>query len=110
MAPKWGHFSFYEGQFKYISSKNRLKMQLKLKHNVSRVEYEFRVADKKESQLFYACDINLLAGMSDGEYTYELYENDGEFLATGLLQIGEYVQTPTNEYNRTKKDVIIYGK
>lgn len=85
-------------------------MILKLKHNISKAEYEFRVADKRESQLFYSCDINLLSGMTDGEYTYELYEADGEFLASGLLQLGEYVQTPKNEYNGGKKDVIIYGK
>lgn len=110
MAPKWGHFSLYKGQFKYILSKNRLKMQLKLKHNISNSEYNFWVTDGKSSQLFYSCDINLLSNMQDGEYTYELYENNGEFLATGLLQIGEYIQAPANEYNGTKKNLIVYGK
>lgn len=85
-------------------------MILKLRHNTSKTEYEFRVADKKESQLFYSCDIKLLDNMQDGEYSYELYEVDGEFLASGLLQIGDYVQTPKNEYNGAKKEMIIYGK
>lgn len=85
-------------------------MILKLKNNTSKIEYEFRVADKRESQLFYSCDINLLADMADGEYAYDLYEVNGEKLATGLLQIGDYVQTPKNEYNGGKKEYVIYGK
>ena len=84
-------------------------MILKLKNNISKKEYEFRVADKKESQLFYSCDISLLSDMVDGEYTYELYEIDGEFLASGLLQIGEYKATK-DEYNSGKKEIIVYGK
>ena len=83
-------------------------MILKLKNNISKKEYEFRVADKKESQLFYSCDINLFADMTDGEYSYELYEID-ELLATGLVQIGEY-KAVKNEYNEKKKNLIIYGK
>lgn len=84
-------------------------MILKLKNNISKKEYEFRVADKKESQLFYSCDISLLSDMVDGEYTYELYEIDGEFLASGLLQIGEYKATK-DKYNSGKKEIIVYGK
>lgn len=85
-------------------------MILKLKNNTTKVEYEFEVADKMNSQLFYSCDIRLFEGMLDGEYTYELYEFNGEFLATGLIQIGEYVRTPKNEYNGGKKEYKIYGK
>jgi hypothetical protein len=85
-------------------------MQLKLRHNTTNTEYLFNIIDKKESKMFYTCEIVLDEGMQDGEYAYELYEVDGEFLASGLLQIGEYVQNPKNEYNGEKKKVIVYGK
>lgn len=50
--------------------------------------------DKLASRLFYTFDLTLQEGMDDGEYTYDLFDENNLSTATGLLQIGNY--TPNN--------------
>lgn len=81
-------------------------MVLKFENNVSKKEYEFQVTDKNLSQIWYNFDISLPEGMDDGEYTYTLYEGV-TVLATGLVQIGDYVPNKVN-YNKDKHEFIQY--
>lgn len=66
-------------------------MTLKLTNNVGKKEYEFTVSDLEDSTLYYHFDNFVLEdGMDAGEYGYFLYDNDGELVAQGLCQIGDY--------------------
>lgn len=64
-------------------------MNLKLTNNLDKNSYNFTVTDKETSRMFFNFDIKLKNGMPDGEYTYELTD-EGEIVATGILQIGDY--------------------
>lgn len=81
-------------------------MVLKLTNNLSKSEMELiDLEDKKDSALLYAFDISLPVGMSDGEYTYQLYDGVKK-LSEGLLQVGDHVQEK-KEYNE-KKNIFVY--
>lgn len=83
-------------------------MTLKLKNNLDKNIYSFDVNDKSESCMYYVFDIELPSGISDGEYTYELYDLNDEVVATGLMQIGDYVAEHTT-YNNENQEYIVYG-
>ena len=71
-------------------------MRLKLVHNLTKSEYIFTgLTDVNSSKLFYGFDITLKDGMSEGEYSYELYDDNEIMVGTGLLQVGDY--TPEKE-------------
>lgn len=80
-------------------------MQLKLTNNVTKSVYTFdNLTDLLESRLFYTFDIQLTEKMDEGEYTYELYDENEALKATGILQIGDYrpenkTYTATTENN-----------
>lgn len=76
-------------------------MILKLTNNLSKVETILDIKDKGSTMNFYRFEINLIPNMDEGEYTYQLIE-DNEILSNGLLQIGDYV-APNTEYNNTVK-------
>lgn len=69
-------------------------MTLKLTNNVTKKEYEFNVEDKNDSRLYYSFEVELEDGMDDGEYDYQLYDDD-EIVAHGICQIGDYVPQHT---------------
>lgn len=80
-------------------------MTLKLTNSVSKKEYLFAVEDTNSSILYWNFNLKL-DEMDDGEYVYVL--EDGEkTLATGLLQIGDYVPEKTEYEN--KKTYTIYN-
>lgn len=87
-------------------------MILKLYNNLTKKEETFtEIEDKLTSQLFYHIDLTLVDGMIDGEYTYELYDED-ILVAQGLMQIGDYERDieENKEYNDNKKTYIVYGE
>lgn len=74
------------------------KMTLKLINNLDKNEYVFTVSDKETSRMFFHFTLNLKKNMADGEYTYVLTD-EGEEVATGLLQIGNYA-APSTAYTK----------
>ncbi len=66
-------------------------MLLKLTNNLTKKVYEFdNLDDKLTSRIFYTFDIQLTETMDEGEYSYDLYDEEGLHKASGLLQIGDY--------------------
>lgn len=64
---------------------------LKLRNNLTKAEYSIgNLTDNNVSRIWYAFDITLPLGVTDGEYSYELYDSSGGLKGTGLLQIGDY--------------------
>lgn len=82
-------------------------MLLKLRNNLTKIEYEFNVIDYYSSNIFFHFEIELKSGMEDGEYNYYLYDGDC-LVANGLCQIGDY-KTDVKEYNKNKT-YKVYGK
>lgn len=81
-------------------------MTLKLTNNVTKsVQTLSGLTDSNTSRMFYSFSITLPSGMDDGEYTYELMDND-VVKSQGLLQIGDYIPqntTYTNDNNTYKQ-------
>ena len=77
-------------------------MKLVLKSNITKKTWEFNVTDRCDSRMFYHFpNFQLTEQRDDGEYDYELYDNE-ELVAQGLLQIGDYennVRTYTTTQN-----------
>ncbi len=71
-------------------------MTLKLISNVSKREYIYSgLTDYSDSKLFYHFPLQLDENMNDGSYTYYLFNDNDEQVATGNLQIGDYVKEAT---------------
>lgn len=81
-------------------------MVLTFTNNVDKSVYNFDVTDNNLSQIFYNFNIVLPEGMPDGEYGYVLTDGDTG-LATGLVQIGDYVPEKT-EYTKDNNSFIQY--
>lgn len=88
-------------------------MTLKLINNLTKSEQIYNeIEDKLDSQLFYHFEIALTDDVLEGEYTYELYEED-ELKAQGLLQVGDYERDMNinKEYkDNNDKKYIVYGE
>lgn len=73
-------------------------MKLVLKSSITKKEWEYTVIDKGDSRLFYHFPkFKLTETMDDGEYEYELFDNE-ELVAQGLLQIGNYKNNDVKSY------------
>lgn len=82
-------------------------MLLKLINNLTKNTINMgEIEDKLESNLFYTIDIELPDDMTEGEYVYELYDND-MVVSRGLLQIGDY--NAENKVYKEEKTYIVYG-
>ena len=85
-------------------------MELKLINNLTKnTIYICGIEYKWMSSIFYSFDISLPEGVMDGEYTYQLINDEGKMVSTGLLQVGDY-ENSNNEYKETKKGYIVYGE
>lgn len=82
-------------------------MILKLVNNLSKTTATFNVTDLEDNGKFWHFNLSLNEGMKDGEYSYTLYNDDNEEIATGLCQIGDYTPTKT-EYNKPNNGYIQY--
>ena len=73
-------------------------MKLVLKSNITKKTWEFTVYDRCDSRMFYHFpNFKLTEKMDDGEYDYELYD-DEDMVAQGLLQIGDYKNNDVKSY------------
>lgn len=82
-------------------------MLLKLINNLTKNTVNIgEIEDKLESNLFYTIDVELPDDMTEGEYVYELYDND-MVVSRGLLQIGDY--NAENKVYKEEKTYIVYG-
>ena len=90
-------------------------MKLILNNNLTKVKLTYNVTDFHSSNIFFHFELRLqdnlekirVEDMSEGEYSYFLYDGDKK-VAEGLLQIGDYVKE-NKEYNNEKK-YKVYGK
>lgn len=82
-------------------------MLLKLINNLTKNTVNIgEIEDKLESNLFYTIDVELPDNITEGEYVYELYDND-MVVSRGLLQIGDY--NAENKVYKEEKTYIVYG-
>lgn len=72
-------------------------MTLVLRNTTSLKEYEFAVADLETSRLYHNLSISLDNDMPDGEYEYNLRE-DEDTIGNGILYIGDF--TKPEEYQK----------
>lgn len=90
-------------------------MKLILNNNLTKQKLSFNVRDFHSSNIFFHFELRLqdnledirVENMSEGEYSYFLYDGDTK-VAEGLLQIGDYTKE-NKEYNNEKK-YKVYGK
>lgn len=84
-------------------------MKLKLYNNLTKIEYEFdELQDNLKSNQFYNFKIQLPSGITDGEYTYRLFDENDKEIALGLLQVGDF-ERQTIQHNNDKKGYITYN-
>ena len=88
------------------------RFSIKLINNLTKKEVIIdNLEDSERSNMFYHFNIELGENLEDGEYTYELINEGGKVVATGLLQVGDY-KRDTNintEYKNNRSDIIVYG-
>ena len=71
-------------------------MRLVFKNSVDKREYIFNdLEDINDSKMFFHFNIQLPNNVDEGSYDYILYGDNNEKLATGLCQIGDFVQVNT---------------
>lgn len=84
-------------------------MRLHLYNNFNKKEYDLDAFDVKDTRNFYHFSVKLPKGIQDGEYTYTLYGDDDEVLASSLLQIGEYTPSNTTYVNNNNEYTVYEG-
>lgn len=85
-------------------------MKLQLKSTITKKTSTYSVEDAGDSHLFYHFPTFQLEGKyDDGEYEYELYDDEETLVAQGLLQIGDYADNKTVTYDK-KNEYKQYGK
>ena len=85
-----------------------MQMKIKLINNLTKVEYDLPVSDNKVSAKYWNFNLTLPDGIQDGEYSYQVYDDDNISIASGLAQIGDYTPIKT-EYNE-KEEYITYDE
>lgn len=81
-------------------------MRLNIENKVTKAKYDFTVTDKQTSGIYYVFDIQLPSGIDDGDYEYNLYDDDKVLVATGYVRIGDY--TPeTSAYTGNNGETFI---
>lgn len=84
-------------------------MKLKLSNNVTKVVTILEnIVDLAGSAYNYEFDVELPAGMDDGEYEYVLMDDENNPLATGVAQIGTYEPEKTAYTAQTKNTYVQY--
>lgn len=84
-------------------------MKLILKNEITKEEIVLdELVDSKVSNFFFNFNIELPDNTKDGEYHYQLLDNDKK-LASGLVIIGDYVPE-IKEFNNTEKKYKTYGE
>lgn len=87
-------------------------MFLRITNNLTKMTYDLRgIEDKKTSKLFYVLDVRVPSiNIEEGEYTYELFDDEEKVIAQGLLQYGDYKrdENVNTEYNDNNNGYIVY--
>ena len=73
-------------------------MILEITNNLTKKTYQLALTEPSFDRLFLNASVQLPEKLSDGEYTYFLID-DNKILATGLAQVGDYVQEDKITYN-----------
>ena len=86
-------------------------MIFKITNNISKKSYQFSVEDYGDSMLYYHFDVTFESLVDEGEYTYNLYDDEEKvLLATGMLQVGDYIPEYTTTYiDNNKTEFIQYN-
>ena len=82
-------------------------MLLKLYNTLTKKSYEFIVNDAGNSNINYKINLKLESGMSEGEYSYKLYDNN-KLVSRGLCIIGDF-KPQTTTYTKTEDNYIQYN-
>ena len=82
-------------------------MLLKLYNTLTKKSYEFIVNDTGNSNINYKINLKLESGMSEGEYSYKLYDNN-KLVSRGLCMIGDF-KPQTTTYTKTEDNYIQYN-
>lgn len=82
-------------------------MVLRLTNSVDKKKYEYEVTDIADSSMYWHFDITLTGDEAEGEYKYELLDKDNNVLATGIAQIGDYVNETTTAYTNNNQSGFI---
>lgn len=83
-------------------------MKLKLKNNLSNQEYILDVRDAGSTMNYFKFDINLPNNMDDGQYEYELIDDNENVISNGLLQLGDFTQN-NKQYSDKKTNIVYHG-
>lgn len=85
-------------------------MKLKLSNCVTKVEILLEnLTDLEGSAYNYIFDVELPANVDSGEYNYVLMDDSNNPLATGILQVGDYVPEKTTYTAQTPGTYIQYN-
>lgn len=84
-------------------------MKLLIKNNLTQKEYELIPDAVYDSNLYYRLLVDF-TNVDEGEYTYSYFDDNNENMCSGLIRIGELIQSPnTTTYNK-QNTYITYGK
>lgn len=84
-------------------------MKLKLKNNLSNQEYILDVRDAGSTMNYFKFDINLPNNMDDGQYEYELLDDNENIINIGIIQVGNYLPQKEIKYNNKDKIKVYNG-
>lgn len=82
-------------------------MILQIINNVTKQDWNYTVDDADKYRDYYLFEgLQLQEGMPDGEYTYNLWDDD-VIVSTGLMRIGDY-KAQNKTYDKGKTGYVYY--
>lgn len=82
-------------------------MILQIINNVTKQDWNYTVDDADKYRDYYLFEgLQLQEGMPDGEYTYNLWDDD-VIVSTGLMRIGDY-KAQNKTYDKGKSGYVYY--
>lgn len=82
-------------------------MILQITNNVTKQEWNYTVDDANKYRDYFLFEgLQLQEGMPDGEYTYNLWDDD-VVVSTGLMRIGDY-KAQNKTYDKGKSGYVYY--
>lgn len=83
-------------------------MKLKLYSNLLNKSWLLDVKDAGSTMNYYKFDINLPDNIDDGQYNYELIDDNDNIIDTGIIQVGDFTQN-NKQYNNKKENIVYNG-
>lgn len=85
-------------------------MILQMINSVTKQEWNYTVDDANKYRDYYLFEgLQLEEGMPDGEYTYNLLDEDDDIVSTGLMRIGDY-KASNKTYDKGKSGYVYYKR